>query len=473
MGTERGLGRIVPVLAFAGIIVALTQTLVIPLVPNLPGLLGSPPSDTAWAVTSTLLAAAVVTPVIGRLGDMYGKRRMLLVSVAMLVLGSVVCAVSDSLGPMVVGRVMQGLSAGVIALGISIMRDEVPQHRLASATAAMSASLGVGGALGLPIAAFIADNADWHVLFWLSAVLGLLAGGLIFLLVPESPQRTGGRFDLAGAAGLSIVLACLLLAISKGGDWGWGSGRVLGLVAVSVAAGAVWTWWELRTPSALVDLRTLARGQVLLTNVASIVFGFSMFALALVLPQILQLPSATGYGMGQTMLAAGLVMAPNGLVMMAMAPVSARITRTAGPKVTLIVGAAVVATGYGLGAVFMAEIWQLVVSSCVIGAGIGLAYGALPSLVMAAVPVTQTAAANSVNTLMRSIGTAVASTVCGLLLAQLTTPFGGVELPSLTGFRVVMAMGAAAALVALCVASFLPGRETPAVNEKAIPSTTR
>jgi MFS family permease len=183
-----------------------------------------------------------------------------------------------------------------------------------------------------------------------------------------------------------------------------------------------------------------------------------MFAMSLVLPQVIQLPAATGYGLGRSMLAVGLVMAPSGLVMMAMAPLSARITRSRGPKVTLMLGAVVVACGYGLSVALMAEIWQLVVVSSVIGAGIGLAYGAMPALIMGAVPVGETAAANSLNTLMRSVGTSMASAVAGVLLAQLTIGFGPATVPSQTGFRLVMAIGCAASLVALVIAAFLPGR---------------
>jgi MFS family permease len=450
---------VVAVLAFGGIVVALMQTLVIPLVPELPKLLGASASDATWAITATLLAAAVATPTVGRLGDMYGKRRMLLFSLVMLVAGSVLCALSGSLLPMIIGRALQGLASGVIPLGISIMRDELPAERLGGATALMSASLGVGGALGLPAAAFIAQQADWHVLFWASAGLGAVAAVLVFSMVPESRVRTGGRFDLPGAIGMSVALLALLLAISKGGDWGWGSGRTLGLLAAAVVVLLVWGWWELRSKQPLVDLRTSARRQVLLTNMASVVFGFAMFAMSLVIPTLLQLPKATGFGLGQTMLVAGLVMAPNGLVMMATAPVSARISRVMGPKVTLMLGALVVAAGYGLCLVMMGQVWQLMIASSVIGAGIGLAYGAMPSLVMGAVPVSETAAANSLNTLMRSIGTSVSSAVAGVILAQMTMNLGPVTVPSQGGFRMVLGIGAAAALVALVVASFLPGRK--------------
>ncbi|WP_284740622.1 MFS transporter [Amycolatopsis sp. RTGN1] len=455
---------VVAVLALAGITVSLMQTLVIPLIPALPGLLHASAADATWAITATLLAGAVATPTMGRLGDMYGKRRMLLVSLGALVVGSAIGGLSDTLVPMVAGRTLQGLAAGVIPLGISIMRDELPAERLGSATALMSASLGVGGALGLPAAALLAENADWHVLFWTAAGLGLVVTALVVALVPESPVRTGGRFDVLGAAGLSIALVCLLLAISKGADWGWGSAATLGLVAAAALVLVLWGRWELRTPRPLVDLRTSARRQVLLTNIASAVFGFAMFAMSLVLPQLLQLPAATGYGLGRSMLVVGLVMAPSGLVMMALAPVSARITATRGPKTTLMLGAVVVAAGYALGIFLMSATWQLVLVSSVIGGGIGLAYGAMPSLVMGAVPVSETAAANSLNTLMRSIGTSVSSATAGLVLARLTVRFGPVDLPSQNGFRLVLGMGAAAALIALAVAAFLPRHSAPAAK---------
>jgi MFS family permease len=459
-------GTVVPVLASAGITVALMQTLVIPLIPELPRLLNASAAGTAWAITATLLAAAVATPIMGRLGDMYGKRRMLLISIGMLIAGSIVAALSSSLVPMIAGRALQGLAAGVIPLGISIMRDELPAEKLGSATAQMSASLGVGGALGLPAAALLADNFNWHTLFWLSAGLGAIVFVLVLRFVPESAVRSGGRFDVPGGLGLSIGLISLLLAISQGADWGWTGGRTLGLFALAVVALLTWGWWERRTSEPLVDLRTTARPQVLLTNLASMVFGFAMFAMSLVLPQLLQMPKATGFGLGQSMLASGLVMGPSGLVMLVTAPFSAKISKTRGPKVTLMLGALVVAAGYGVGSVLMSSVWQLVLVSLLIGAGIGLAYGAMPALIMSAVPVSETAAANSFNTLMRSIGTSVSSAVAGVILANLTINLGGYTLPSQSGFRVVLLIGAGAALTALAIASFIPTRRAGQLREE-------
>jgi MFS family permease len=447
---------VVAVLAFGGIVVSLMQTLVIPIVGELPGFLHASASDSAWAVTATLLAGAVATPVMGRLGDMYGKRRMLLLSLATMVIGSATAALSDSLTPMIVGRALQGMASGVIPLGISIMRDELPAERLGSATAMMSASLGVGGALGLPAAAVIAENFDWHMLFWTSAALGVVAAVLVVCFVPESKVRTGGRFDVVGALGMAVGLVCLLLAVSKGADWGWGSGTTLGLFAVAVVVLVAWGFFELRVGSPLVDLRTTARRQVLVTNLASIAIGFAMFSMSLVIPQLLQLPKQTGYGLGQSLLASGLVMAPSGLVMMAVAPVSAAVSRARGPKVTLMTGALIVAAGYGLNVLLMDQVWHFVLASSVIGAGIGFTYGSMPALIMGAVPTSETGAANSLNTLMRSIGTSTASAVAGVVLAHMVTRFGPAALPSENGFRTVLAVGAGAALLGFLVASFIP-----------------
>ncbi|MET7479979.1 MFS transporter [Streptomyces sp. NPDC005648] len=461
-------GAVVAVLAFGGIVVSLMQTLVIPIVPELPKLLNAPASDTAWAVTATLLAAAVAVPMMGRLGDMYGKRRMLLASLVLLIAGSATAALSDSLAPMIVGRVLQGMAGGVIPLGISIMRDELPAERLGSATAMMSASLGVGAALGLPAAALIADNFDWHVLFWSSGALGVVALLLVLFVVPESKVRTGGRFDVVGGLGMAAGLVCLLLAISKGGDWGWGSGTTLGLFAAAVVILLLWGWFELRTEQPLVDLRTTARRQVLVTNLASVALGFGMFAMSLVLPQLLQLPEATGYGLGKSLLTAGLVMAPSGLVMMAIAPVSAALSKAKGPKTSLMLGSLIAAAGYGLNILLMSEVWEFVLVSCVIGSGIGFTYGAMPSLIMGAVPPSQSGAANSLNTLMRSIGTSTASAVAGVILSQMTIKLGPVAVPSENGFKTVLAVGGGAALLAFVVASFIPRhRPATAVTEGA------
>ncbi|MFF1637063.1 MFS transporter [Streptomyces sp. NPDC058246] len=463
-----GPGRVVGILAFAGIVAAITQTLVVPLIGELPALLDTSASNASWVITATLLAAAVMTPVAGRLGDMYGKKRVLLASLVPLVLGSVVCALSSSVIPMIAGRGLQGMGMGVVPLGISLLRDVVPAEKLGASIALMSASMGVGGALGLPFSAAIAENASWRVLFWVVAVLSLAVATLIWIFVPAdraNPASSG--FDLLGALGLGTALVCLLLAVSKGADWGWGSGTTLGLFAAAVLVLLAWGWWERRITDPLVDLRVTGRPQVLMTNAASILVGFAMYAQSLVVPQLLQLPEATGYGLGESMLAMGLWMAPAGLMMMLISPVGAKLSAAKGPKVTLIVGALVIALGYGIALPLISSgsPWSLLVVTIVGSSGVGFAYGAMPALIMGAVPQSETASANSFNTLMRSIGSSVSAAVIGVVLAQMTTRFGPYSLPSENGFRVAMLIGCGVGLVAAAVASFIPVRPANATAQ--------
>ncbi|MFI8432632.1 MFS transporter [Streptomyces sp. NPDC079020] len=457
-GKDRGTGGIVPVLAFAGITVAVMQTLLVPVIKDLPVLLDTDPSDATWVMTSTLLAGAVSTPIMGRLGDLYGKRRMLLASLAVMVIGSLVCASTDELVVMIVGRALQGFAMGAIPLGIGIMRDELPRERLGSAMALMSSSVGVGGGLALPGSALVAQHADWHALFLGAAGLGVLAMVLTVRFVPEPPLRAPGRFDHIGALGLSLGLVCLLLPVTKGSDWGWTSGTTLGLIAASLVILVLWGLFELRSSAPLVDLRTSARREVLLTNLASVMVGVAFYAISLVLPQLLQLPASTGYGLGQSMVVAGLCVAPLGLTMMFVAPLYARLSAQRGPKVSLMLGLLVIAIGYGAGLGLMSATWQTVVISVVIGAGIGLAYSSLPALIIGAVDPSETGAANGLNTLMRSIGTSVSSAVIGMVLANTSVRMGSSEVPSLEGFRISFLIATGAVLIGLALAAFLPSR---------------
>ncbi|WPO74098.1 MFS transporter [Streptomyces sp. KN37] len=460
----RGIRGVVPVLAFSGIVVAVMQTLLVPVIKDLPALLSTAPSNATWVLTATLLAGAVATPIMGRLGDLFGKRKMLLASLAVMVVGSLVCGFTDDLVVMIVGRALQGFAMGAIPLGIGLMRDQLPREKLGSAMALMSSSIGVGGGIALPLAALVAQHADWHALFFGAAGLGVLAMALTLVFVPESPMRAKGTFDVLGALGLSAGLVLFLLPITKGSDWGWSSGTTLGLFAAAAVVLVLWGVMELRVKAPLVDLRTTARRSVLFTNLASIMVGVAFYAVSLVLPQLLQLPSATGYGLGQSMVVAGLCVMPLGLTMMFTAPVYARLSAKYGPKTTLILGMLIIAVGYGAGLGLMSAAWQTIVISVALGAGIGLAYSSLPALIIGSVDPSETGAANGLNTLMRSIGTSVSSAVIGMVLANTADHVDGVAVPTMHGFRLSFLIATGAVVIGLLFALLLPAARRPATT---------
>lgn len=467
-------GAVVATLAFAGTTAALMQTLVTPLIADLPRMLNTGASNATWVITVTLVVAAVCVPVVGRLGDLLGKRRMLLACSVPLFVGSVVCALSSSVLPMIIGRGLQGMGMGMVPLGIALLRDVVPTERLSSSIALVSASMGIGGGLGLPLAAAVAQYANWRVLFWGSAVLAAVIATLIWFLIPAVPAAAKGqRFDVPGAVGLGAGLVCLLLGVSKGGDWGWASGTTIGLFIAAVALLAAWGVWELRTTDPLVDLRTTARPRVLLTNVASVFVGFGMYASMLVMPQLLQFPEVTGYGLGQSILASGLWMAPGGIMMMLVSPLGGKLTNTHGPKFTLLSGALVIAGGYGLSLALMGSAWGVMLSIMVINSGVGLAYGSMPALIMSSVPLSETAAANSFNALMRSLGTSIGAAVIGVVLSQQTISMAGRTLTSESGFQTGLLIGCGVALVSAAIAAVIPATRPEETRPDETPRTAK
>ncbi|MFF9168109.1 MULTISPECIES: MFS transporter [unclassified Streptomyces] len=461
-------GRLtIPVLAFGGILMAVMQTVVVPLLPDLPRLTGASPGAVSWTVTATLLSGAVLTPVLGRAGDMYGKRRVLTGALALMTVGSVMCALSSDIGVLITARALQGAAASVVPLSISILRDELPPERRGSAVALMSSTVGIGAALGLPLAALVVQYADWHTMFWLTSALGAVGVTAVWWAVEESPVREPGRFDALGALGLAAGLVCLLLGVSQGGQWGWTSPRITGLFAGAAVVLALWWWHQLRAVSPLVDLRLAVRPRVGLSHLAAVLTGFAFYANSLVTAQLVQAPKATGYGLQLSIVATGLCLLPGGVTMLLLSPVSARISAARGPRITLALGAAVIACGYALRIADSRDLWMIVLGATVVATGTTLAYSALPTLILRAVPAGQTASANGVNVLMRTIGQAVSSAAVAAVLVHHSSPVAGVPVPTLHGYLLAFAMAGAVALAACAAALSIPGDAASAGTRRA------
>ncbi|WP_110590158.1 MFS transporter [Microbacterium suaedae] len=465
--TRRAPGwAIVAALAFAGLSSAFMFTLVVPLQADLPHLLDASREETSWVVTITLLVAAVATPISGRLGDMYGKRRVILFLLGALIIGSLVAAVSDSIVGVIIGRGLQGITTGVIPLGIAVMRDVLPPARLGTAVAFMSATMGVGGALGMPVAAFIAENYDWHALFWMSLALGVIGLAAIWRIVPEDTLLSPGRLDLLGAVGLAIGLAGLLLYVSQGAAWGWGSPLSISSVTIGVVTLLTWGYYQLRVREPLVDLRVAARPAVLMTNLAAIGMGFALFGSNVSFPQLLELPVETGFGFGLTMMQAALCIMPAGLIMMVLSPLSGQLERTFGPRRLFTIGAGSIVVAYAFVLLWSSEVWHIVVANGLIGVGIAFSFAAMPMIIMRSVPNNETGVSNGLNALFRSVGTSSASAVMGGVLAAMSGPD---HLPTSAAFATCFWIAIAAAVVATTLTLFIP-RSTPGADRSSLPA---
>ncbi|MFK3984348.1 MFS transporter [Micromonospora sp. NPDC050397] len=434
---------------------ALAQTTVLPALPALASALHSEQQSVTWVLTSYLIAAAVLTPVFSRLGDLFGRRRMLVVVLTVFAVGSVISAVSDNLGVVLAGRVLQGAGGGVIPLAVGIARSAFPAERRARAIGMISAIFGVGTGLGLVLGGLVVDHTSYTWIFWITAVLAAASAAAVGLGMPEAAgQPLGGRVDLAGTALLGIGVTLPLLAISRAGTWGWLSGRTIGLIAVGLAVLILFGLVERRRAHPLVDLKLLVLPSVLTTNIATFLVGCGMFGAFVLVPQFAQAPTSTGYGFGADATRAGLLLLPGSLAMMAGGPVSAALWHRYGGRTALAASAGVTALGSVLLAVGHGSQLAILCWSLVALLGVGVALAVIPTTVVHAVPAARAAEAAGVNALVRSVGSSIGTQVMAGILAGGVSAGSG--LPGASAYSAAFLFCAGGALAAAVAAAFIP-----------------
>ena len=448
--------RTLLILGVAALAFALAQTTLVPALPELMRALHTDESGVSWTLTGYLVAAAVFTPLVGRLGDIYGKRRLLVIALVAFGAGSIVSALSATLWIVVAGRVVQGVGGGIFPLCFAIIRDEFPRDRVARGIGLLSAIAGIGGGIGLVLGGILVDQVSYHWIFWLGAGMGLGAAVATQLLIPESPIRTPARVDVRGAIVLAVGLVLPLIAISQAHDVGWGSPRTLLLIGVGLVVLALWVMLERRTPQPLADIEALSRPPVLLTNLTTLLVGFGMFGSFILIPTLAQAPASTGYGFDADATHAGLLLVPGCLAMLALGPASGIIGSRVGNKVPLAIGGFLTSLGLALLAVAHDTQLEVVLFSLVMSSGIGLAFAAMPNLIIEAVPAAQTGEATGFNALVRSVGSSLGSQVSATILAA--SAVAGI--PTDAGFTHAFAVSAVVAACAGVAATVIPRART-------------
>ena len=443
---------VILILSAAGIAFSVLQSLVAPALGLIAKDLHTSAGNASWILTAYLLSASVMTPILGRLGDMVGKRRMLLIVLAVLAGGTVVAGLATSLPTMIVGRALQGAAGGILPLSIGIVRDELPRERVGVAVGLLSAVAGIGAVVGIIAAGPIVDHLSWQWLFWFPLILIIVATVGAAIGIPESPVRAPGRLDVVGTAILSTSLVTLMLAISKGREWGWTSATTLTLLSVGVVALIVFVVVELRVAEPLVDMRLMAQRGVWPTNVIGFVSGFALFGTFLLIPMLLELPAATGYGFGKSITQAGLFLLPTVIMLLVFGPLSGILAKRVGAKVPLLVGSILVSVAYALLAIAHTALWQIVVSGLITGAGMGLLFAAMSNAIIDVVPATHTGEAISVNSITRTIGGSIGTSVVAAVLIANSTPRGlPLDAAFTQGFWICAAVAAASVVAALAL----------------------
>ncbi|HWK30123.1 MAG TPA: MFS transporter [Solirubrobacter sp.] len=454
-------------LLLAGMAFALSQTVVSPALPEIQREFGADAASAAWILTGYLLAASVATPIVGKLGDLFGRGRVLTVVLLVFAFGSVVCALAPSLAVLVIGRVIQGVGGGIFPLAFGIIRETFPPERVATAIGGISATFGIGGGVGLVLAGLIVEALDASWLFWLG-LMALPAAFAIHRYVPREQTRPDSRVDWLGAALLSVALASLLYGLSKTNAWGWGSPRVLAFTLGGLAVGALWVWVETKVDQPLVDMRVLRRRPVLMTNITAVLVGFSMFASFLLIPLLAQTPERVGYGFGASVTGAGLLMLPSTLVMLVAGPWAGRLATRFSSRLPLVIGTGVGSLAFIFYALAHGTEWQICIGGGLLGIGIGFSFASMANLVVESVPREEVGVATGINTIMRSLGGALGAQLVASLLTAKT--ISGTPIPAEAAYTDAFVVAAIAAALAMLAALAIPRTGGPSPQAVTAPA---
>lgn len=454
---------------------SLLQSLVVPVLPELIRALHTTQDTATWLMTGYLLSASVATPILGRIGDKVGKERVLVFTLCALTVGSLIAAMTDSVGIMIVARVLQGVGGGVLPLAFGIIRDEFPIAKLSGAVGIASALVAVGGGLGLVLAGPIVENLDYHWLFWVPMSMTAVATLAAILFVPPSPVRNPDAINWGAALMLSAWLVTLLLAVSKGPRWGWDSASTLGLFSTAAVCFVLWIVVELSSRTPLIDMSTMRIPAVWTTNLVAMMAGSAMFATMTFLPQLIQTPQAAGYGLGAGITRSGVYMLPMAVTMfvfgMAAAPLSQRI----GAKFVVLIGSIVMTAPFVMLALAHGEAWQICTAVSVLGVGLGLVFSSMSAIIVGTVPPAQTGAATGINANIRTVGGAIGSAISGSILTSgISTAH---RFPEDSGYVGIFWFLAAVAVVAAVASLLVPtirfaARTTVAEPDAAMQTTS-
>ncbi|UBV18550.1 MFS transporter [Mycolicibacterium fortuitum] len=421
-------GVLIAGLSLVALTVAVLQTAVVPILGIIARQLNTSSVAVSWAVTANLLAAAASTPLIGRLADLYSKKRVLLGVLVVVLAGSVLAAVTASVPLLVAGRILQGASYALYPISIAILREELAEDRLVGAMSVLSGTLGFGGGVGLVVTGLLTSgDAGYHRVFWLTTVFTAAVIVVALVVVPNRRPVAGGAIDWLGAAGLATGLSAVLLAITQGNTWGWSHPGTLGFLLGGIVVLTGWWYWERRAADPLVSTTMLARRPILLTNLATILVGMGLYFAFLGLTQFVQMSrESAGYGFGAGVLQASVYfLLPGALTGFVVALMSGRYIDRYGARRVLVVAAVAGITGFVLLAVAHDRPWQVVLAGVLANAYISLGYGALPALVVSEVDASETGIATSMNAIARTIGSSVAAAVVAVLLGHRMVPAEG------------------------------------------------
>jgi len=402
MDSQREAMRTLIALTLMITLINYVETMVIPALPTIEKDFSTTATTVAWVTSAYLVVGAIASPIFGKLGDRYGKKKVYLISITFYSLAVLIAGFSPNIYFLIAARAIQGFGYAVFPLAIAIVTDLFPKERVVWAQGIISAALAAGPALGLVFGSYIVQDLGWHYAFHTAFILSIILLAISAKYVAEIPSKTKERIDYLGATFLALTVVPFLVYLSNGPHIGWTTLPQLSLLIVSFVSFPIFIVIEKRTKEPLMALHLFRVRNIMVANLSGILTNSSMFLLFTGLVFYLQLPKP--YGLGLSIIESGLLMSPVAIITMAVAPIIGRLINEIGPKPLLITGSLVGMLGYYLLDTFGHNTFDIVVGVTV--TTIGLANLLIPIVNMVAVslPEEQRGIGIGMNTLIRTIG---------------------------------------------------------------------
>ena len=456
-------GLTIGILAFAMFLVIVTAGIVVPLLPTLQAEFATTPTWTAWALTIYAVAGIVTLPIIGKLGDRHGKKKLWVIGMGIYAVSVALTGLAWNLPSFVIFRALSGLGLATFPLSYGLIRDEFPAHRIAPSLGILTAALGLGAGSGLLIAGTLGQAFGWRWCFLTIAPIALVLVLLAAYRLEESPVRAAGKLDLSGTITLLIALLSFLVAMTQGGIWGWTSAYTVGLLIVSLVFSVLFVAIELRVVEPMLHLRIFRTRNVFFTLMTAIVAGICMYTMISSIPYLLRTPAPAGFGLNT--LQTGLTMFPGSFMIFLTGLYAGTLINKRGGKLPLVVGTLAMLLGYVALYTFSSSWLEVTLDQMLIGGGFGFSLSAMAAIIVHSLPQDEMGIGSGVYSIMRSLGNVIGPTVVSAYLltysALLPVPSPGgvhmVSFPTATAFHNIWLTTIGIALVGVVTSLLVRG----------------
>jgi len=403
--------RIVALMAFSGTLIVYVETMIVPAIPVFITYFNTTYDDVSWILTAYLITGTIAAGIFGKLGDVFGKRKVFLILSLIYAISVSMGGFATSLDELVAIRVVQGIGFGMYPLAYAIINDVVPKSKLALAQGLMSATFAVGAGIALVLGAYITETFSWQWSYHAIAPVAFALFILSYFFLKDNTAPVKEKIDLVGVGIMASGLVMLIFALSEGNTYGWSSPLIVSLFILSIIAFYVFVRYEIHIKYPFIDMKLLKSKNVLIANFVGLFTMAGMYFLLFTVPTLLQDPAPSGFG--KTILESGLIMLPATILAMVFAPVAARITDSKGPKTSILIGLLVSFVAFILLLFDRSTVMDIIEAATILGSGFSFVLVGIINLLLTSTPDSKSGEATGMNTVFRELGMTIAPAIGG------------------------------------------------------------